>query len=169
VRNKIERTLAREKAEGKVFGPFTHQEVFLKYGFFRSSPMGSVTNNDGSFRMINNLSFPRNDPDTPSVNSYVDKEDYKTTWDDFEYVAAFLREETKTWELAIFDWEKAYRQIPTHPSQWRYLLLFDFYGGLWVDTRVGFGGVAGCGSFGRAADVWKEIVRRVLGIPKIFR
>lgn len=34
--------------------------VFEKWGFFRSNPMGSVTNNDGSLRMINDLSYPRN-------------------------------------------------------------------------------------------------------------
>lgn len=169
VRDKIEKMIDREKKEGKLYGPFTHQEVYEHFGFFRSNPMGSVVNNDGSFRMISNLSFPRHDQTVPSVNSFVDKEDFETTWDDFAVVAVFLKNSKNQWELAIFDWEKAYRQIPTHPSQWKYLLILDFHNRLWVDTRVGFGGVAGCGTFGRAADVWKEIMMLALNIPKIFR
>lgn len=169
VRDKIEQTIQREKAEGKLFGPFTHQEVEQHFGFFRSNPMGSVTNNDGTFRMNNNLSFPRHESTIPSVNSFVDKDEFITTWDDFKVLADFLRNTDKKWQLALFNWLKAYRQIPTHPSQWRYLLILDFLNRLWVDTRVGFGGVAGCGTFGRAADVWKEIMQKALGIPKIFR
>lgn len=65
VRDKIEQTIEREKAEGKLYGPFTHQEVQDHFGFFRSNPMGSVTNNDGTFRMINNLSFPQHEADIP--------------------------------------------------------------------------------------------------------
>lgn len=95
------------------------EEVFKKIGFFRSSPMGSVINGDGSFRIINDLSFPHGDADTP---------------------------------LALFDWEKVYRQIPIHPSQWRYLFLLDLLNRLWLDSRIQFGGVAGCGVFGRPAD-----------------
>lgn len=70
---KIENTLAKERRADRIFGLFTHMEVFEKLGFFRSSPMGSVVNGDGSFRIINDLSFPQNDEETPSVNSFVDK------------------------------------------------------------------------------------------------
>lgn len=72
-------TLAKERREGRIFGPFTHDEVFQKIGFFCSSPMGSVINGDSSFRVINNLSFPQGDEDTPSVNSFVDKNNFKTS------------------------------------------------------------------------------------------
>lgn len=55
-RSKIENTLEKEKRAYRIYGPFTHKEVYQKLGFFRSSPMGSVTNGDGSFRIINDLS-----------------------------------------------------------------------------------------------------------------
>lgn len=169
VRDKIKKMIEKEKKEGKLHGPFTHQEVYKKFGFFRSNPMGSVVNNDGSFCMISNLSFPRHDHIVPLVNSFVNKEEFETTWDDFAVVAVFLENSKNQRELAIFDWEKAYWQIPTHPSQRKYLLILDFHNRLWLDTRVGFGGVAGCGTFGRAEDVWKEIMTLALNIPKIFR
>lgn len=70
---KIMNTLEKEKRALRIFSPFTHKEVYEKIGFFQSNPMGSVINGDGPFRIINDISFPHNKPDTPSVNSFVDK------------------------------------------------------------------------------------------------
>lgn len=70
---KIKNTLAKEKVSARIFDPFSHEEVFTKLGFFRSSPMGSVVNGDGSFRVINNMSYPHNNEHIPSVNNFVDK------------------------------------------------------------------------------------------------
>ncbi|EGG07121.1 uncharacterized protein MELLADRAFT_56008 [Melampsora larici-populina 98AG31] len=50
-----------------------------KLGFFRTSPMGVVTNGDGTKRVINDLLYPKYDDNTPSVNSFVDKMKFKTT------------------------------------------------------------------------------------------
>lgn len=169
VREKIERNLLKEVDAGRMFGPFEKQEVFDKLGFFRSSPLGAVENGDKSFRPINDLSFPRDDPDTPSVNSFVHKEDFETSWDDFGTVSKFLQNLKEDCEIGIFDWEGAYRQIPTHPSQWPYLIVCDFEGRAYVDTRVTFGGVAGCGSFGGPADGWKEIMELKFDLLRIFR
>lgn len=35
-----------------------------------------------------------------------------------------------------------------HRSQWHYLMIKDFDGMIWLDTRIAFGGVAGRGTFG---------------------
>lgn len=152
-----------------MFGPFTKEEVYQQFGFFRTNPMGSVINGDGTLRVINDLSWPRNDDEIPSDNSFVDKKDFATTWDDFNAVYSFLQETEGPVELAIFDWEKAYRQVPTLPSQWRFLCIMDFNNMIWVDTAVTFGGVAGCGVFGIPADGWREIVSSLLKLTKIFR
>lgn len=166
---KINNTLEKERRAKRIFGPFTHNEVFRQIGFFRSSPMGSVINGDGSFRIINDLSFPHDEEEIPSVNSFVDKKDYSTTWDDFKIVARFFKDNHGRYLLALFDWEKAYRQIAIHPSQWRYLLLLDLSNRLWLDTRIQFGGVAGCGVFGRPADLWKKIVVAAFKLVTAFR
>lgn len=131
--------------------------------------MGAVVNNDGGIRPINDLSFPRNTPDTPLVNSFVDKNKFTATWDDFARVATFFKSSKDLWLLGLFDWEKAYRHIPTLMSQWRYLLVQDFDNNLYVDTRITFGGVAGCGSFGRPADAWKMVMQHEHDIVMIFR
>ncbi|POW04379.1 hypothetical protein PSTT_10453 [Puccinia striiformis] len=85
----------------------------------------------------------------PISKLFVTKQDFSTTWDDFKTVAAFFRQNSTQYELGLFDWEKAYRQIPTKMDQWPFLLVQDFDGNLLLDTRITFGGVAGCGSFGR--------------------
>jgi hypothetical protein len=92
------------------------------------------------------------------VNSYVDKQDFLTTWDDYNIVFNFFAKDEEKYNLALLDWEKAYCQIPTRMLQWRYLMWKDLNGALLLDTRITFGGVAGCGSFGRPADAWKNII-----------
>ncbi|EGG07140.1 uncharacterized protein MELLADRAFT_56017 [Melampsora larici-populina 98AG31] len=76
---------------------------------------------------------------------------YETSWDDFKQVAKFFKDNPGEWELAVFDWAKAYQQLPVHHSQRKYLIIKDFEGRLWVDLAVGFGGVASCGVFGAPA------------------
>lgn len=38
-----------------------------------------------------------------------------------------------------------------------------------IDTAVAFGGVGGCGTFGKVADMWKEIMGKEFDVLKIFR
>jgi hypothetical protein len=92
--DKIESSITKEIEAGRMYGPYTHTQLMEKYEFFRSNPLGAVVNSDGSVRPINDLSFPHNDPLCPLVNSFVDKLDYATTWDDFERVSKFLRNQS---------------------------------------------------------------------------
>lgn len=169
VADKIRDSSAKEVKMKRMFGPFSHTDVSKMFPFYRSNPLGAVVNGDGSVRPINDLSYPRNMPQTPSVNSFVDKDDFKTTWDDFAMVALFFISSKDLWLLGLFDWEKAYREIPTCMAQWRYLMVLDFDDNLYLDTRITFGGVAGCGSFGRPADAWTKIMKHEHDIVKVFR
>ncbi|KNF02810.1 hypothetical protein PSTG_04095 [Puccinia striiformis f. sp. tritici PST-78] len=168
-KDKIEQSIEKELMAGRMFGPYSIEQLTAKYKFFRTNPLGAVTNRDGSVRPVNDLSFPRGIPDKPSVNSFVDKDNYTTTWDDFKIVSRFLRRQDSPLLLAIFDWEKAYRQIPTAKSQWKYLMVRDFNDQILMDTRIAFGGVAGCGSFGRPADAWKQIMLHEFDLVEAFR
>jgi hypothetical protein len=152
-----------------MFGPFTHEQVAQHFDFFRSNPLGAVVNGDGKIRPIDSLSFPRNDEVIKSVNSFVKKRYFDTTWDHFKVVFKFFSTNTNSLHLALFNWEKSYRQIPTKMNQWRYLLWRDFNDKLLVNTRITFGGVAGCGSFGRPADIWKKIIKTEFRLVEIFR
>lgn len=90
VAEKIKTNILKEIRLKRMFGPYTHEEVSKVFTFYRSNPLGAVVNGDGSVRPINDLSYPRNVLDTPSVNSFVDKNDFKTTWDDFVRVSTFF-------------------------------------------------------------------------------
>lgn len=122
-RAEIEESFALEVKAGRMYNLFDPEQVWRKYGFFRTSPLGAVVNNDKSVRPINDLSFPHYKQGIPSVNSFVNKDNFKTTWDDFRVVADFIKNSTEELELGIFDWAKAYHQIPTMASQWRYLMI----------------------------------------------
>ena len=73
VQDDIEKGIAEEIRRGRMFGLFTHEQVASRFTFFRSNPLGAVVNGDGKIRPINNLSFPRHNPDIKSVNSFVNK------------------------------------------------------------------------------------------------
>lgn len=139
VRDKIKKNIDKEVAAKRMFGPYTKQLVFEKLGFFRTSPLGSVENGDKLMRPLNNLSYPRSDPVLPSVNSFVNKDDFETTWDNFKVVAKFFWNLEEDCRIGLFGWEGAYRKIPTHPSQWQYLAVLRFKDEVYIDTRIAFG------------------------------
>jgi hypothetical protein len=168
-KEKIQASISQEVEAKRMFGPFSHEEVARRFSFFRTSPLGSVVNADGKMRPINDLSFPKKDLSIPSVNSFVNKQDFVTTWDDFNIVADFFKRNQGPFMLALFDWEKAYRQVPTKMEQWPFLMVKDLEDRLFVDTRITFGGVAGCGSFGIPADAWKRVMAHEFDVVKIFR
>jgi hypothetical protein len=167
-REEIKENFRKELAAGRMRGPYTHEEIATVFPFFRSSPLGTAVNSDGLVRPINNLSYPYGRSGIPSVNSFVDKNEFETTWDDFKTVARFFKRNDQPFLLGLFDREKAYRQIPTSTDQWPYLLLCDFNGNLLLDTRITFRGVAGCGSFGRPADAWKEVMLKEFNLIHVF-
>jgi hypothetical protein len=49
------------------------------------------------------------------------------------------------------------------------MFVLDFDGNLLLDTRITFGGVAGCGSFGRPADAWKQIMMAEFDLVTVFQ
>jgi hypothetical protein len=80
---KIKDSFRKELMRGRMFGPFTHEEVARRFSFFRTSPLGAVVNGNGLVCPINDLSFLRRSNSINSVNSYVDKNEFLTTWDNF--------------------------------------------------------------------------------------
>ncbi|KNE88892.1 hypothetical protein PSTG_17661 [Puccinia striiformis f. sp. tritici PST-78] len=147
-KEKIQASVTKEVEHGRMFGPFTQEEAHQRFGFLRSNPLGSVVNSDGKIRPINDLSHPKHNNKIMSVNSFVNKRDYATTWDDFKVVAEFFRTTAGPFELAIFAWEKAYRQIPTLMSQWPYLMVQDLP---------------------PISDAWKRVMAHEFEVVRIFR
>ncbi|KNF06400.1 hypothetical protein PSTG_00283 [Puccinia striiformis f. sp. tritici PST-78] len=168
VRDKIVETIANKSRLEECLAPVPKNRSSPDLAFSEQTPLGPhcTVNSDGSLRPINILSFPHRGG-MPSGNSFFDKSNFQTPWDHFDKVSIFSRSQTQPLLLAIFDWEKAYCQIPTAKSQWLYLMVQDFKNNILIDTQITFGGVAGCGSFGRPADAWEQIMWKEFGLVHI--
>lgn len=56
--DQINKSISNDLLNSRILGPYDHEEVFGQFGFFRTNPMGSTVNGDGSFRVINDLFSP---------------------------------------------------------------------------------------------------------------
>jgi hypothetical protein len=106
-REEIIENLRKEVAAGRMFGPYSPEEVATVFDFFQSIPLGTALNLDGSVQPINDLSFLYKKQGIPSVNSFVDQDNFSTTWDNFKTIARFFKQDSQTYSLGLFDWEKA--------------------------------------------------------------
>jgi hypothetical protein len=97
----------KELLAGRMYGPFTHNKVAMWFAFFCSSPLGTAANYNVSVRPINDPSYPYRQKGIRSVNSFVDKEDFKTTWDDFMTVAQFFKRNVAKYKLGLFVGKRA--------------------------------------------------------------
>lgn len=71
--DKIKANIENEVNKRQMFGPLSHLEMLNVFSVYRSSPLGVVVNRDSSVRPINDLLYPRNVPNTPSVNLFLDR------------------------------------------------------------------------------------------------
>jgi hypothetical protein len=80
--------IQNELALGRYSGPFTCTELESLIGPFRSSPLGTVpkSHNSTERRIVQDLSFPRNDPNLSSINDQIDIEDFGCDWGTFNDV-----------------------------------------------------------------------------------
>lgn len=70
-----------EIAKGRYIGPFSLISLQSLIGHFRTSPLGVVPKpNSAEHRIIQDLSFPHDDPTNPSVNSEIDANDFPCKW-----------------------------------------------------------------------------------------
>ncbi|CEL58626.1 similar to polyprotein [Rhizoctonia solani AG-1 IB] len=146
---------------GRYSGPFSKSMLFDLIGPFRTAPLGVVdkSSSPGKFRIIQDFSYPRNDPLISSVNSQIDAKDFTCSWGFFADVANFILETHGDSEGATFDVDAAYRQIPVHPDDQPYIVVMweeNFY----LDHAVPFGATSSNGLFGRCGDAMAAILSR---------
>ena len=75
-KDKIEEKIKKELEAKKMFFPFIGKEVGRVYQFFCSNPFGAVVKSDVLVQSINDLSFPRDDSKIPSVNYFLESDDF---------------------------------------------------------------------------------------------
>jgi hypothetical protein len=142
--------ITTEISEGRYSGPFTDAALFSLIGHFRASPLGVTTkpSSPGSFRVIQDFSFPRTTSPVPSVNSEINSEDFSCTWGFFAEVVHIILTLPVSAQAATFDVDAAYRRMPVHPSDQAHIVV-GWNNLFWIDHCVPFGAASSNGIFGR--------------------
>jgi hypothetical protein len=101
----IDDYLAQELAAGWISQKYSIAELNSIIGPFCTNPLGLVEKVPGSnkFCMTNNFSFPYNDPSIPSINSSIDKNDFKGGWDTFAQCYLIVARAPTGTEASVFD------------------------------------------------------------------
>ena len=151
--------IQKELTAGRYSGPFSFAQLYSTLGPFRTAPLGLVPKpHSSNFRLIQDLSFPRNDPLQSSVNAEIDSSHFPCEWSTFAHCYFAVANAPPGSQAAVFDVDSAYRNIPIHPDDQRHFcLMWDslFY----VDHCVAFGSASSAGLFGRVADALAAIFR----------
>ena len=116
----FEEIITREFNKRRYAGPFSRTEVEEKIGPFQTSPLSMVpkAGKPGKFRLIQNLSFPRNNPAIHSINHALDSDAFPCTWGTFSTICTLLNNLPPGSQGACQDVAEAYRIIPLAPDQW---------------------------------------------------
>ena len=119
-----------------------------------------------TFRLIEDLSYPWNDPLIPSINSGINSDEFPTAWGTFDEAAALVLSLPPGAEAATFDISAAYRLTPIRPDQQHALCIY-WDGLVYVDRAVMFGLASSAGVFGSIADMLIAIHKRAGFFPII--
>ena len=150
----------KELSLGRYSGPFSRSRLEFLIGPFRTSPLGTVPKSHGSTerRIVQDLSYPRNDPSRSSVNDQIDIEDFRCDWGTFNDIRAIVIDAPEGTEAATLDVDSAFRCCPITPSQQRNFVI-HWNGLYYVDHDAPFGATSAGGVFGRVADAKSAILK----------
>ena len=104
------------------------------------------------FRMIQDLSFPWNDPKFSSVNSNINSDNFPTMWGIFDSTAELILSLPEGCLVATFNISATYRMTPVDLRQQNALCIF-WDGKVYVDREAMFGLSSSAGVFGSIADM----------------
>jgi hypothetical protein len=151
--------IQNELSLGRYSGPFSKSKLESLIGPFRTSPLGTVPKSFGSSerRIVQDLSFPRNDPLRTSVNDQINIEDFRCDWGTFNDVRKIVIDAPDLSEAATMDVDAAFRCCPITPSQ-QCNFIIHWNGLLYIDHNAPFGATSAGGVFGRVADAKSAIL-----------
>ena len=149
----------KELSLGRYTGPFSRSRLEFLIGPFRTSPLGTVpkTTNSTERRIIQDLSFPRNDPKFSSVNDQINLDEFRCDWGTFNEVRNIVINAPTNSEAATLDVDAAFRCCPITPSQQRNFVI-HWNDAFYIDHNAPFGATSAGGVFGRIADAKSAIL-----------
>ena len=108
-----------ELSLGRYSNPFSRSRLQLLIGPCQSSPLGTVKKSVGSLehRIIQDLSFPRNNSTISSVNSQINIDDFRCDWGTFNDVRSIVIDAPPFSEAVTLDVDAAFRRCPSPFSQ----------------------------------------------------
>ena len=140
-------------------GPFSRSKLESLIGPFRTSPLGTVPKAVDSVerRIVQDLSFPRDDPTRSSVNDQINIDDFRCDWGTFNDIRNIVVNAPCGSQAATLDVDAAFRCCPITPSQQRNFIIHwdDFF---YIDHNAPFGATSAGGVFGRVADAKSAIL-----------
>ena len=152
-----------EFTAGRYIGPFTRSQLELALGPFQSSPLSLVpkTSSPDAYRAVHNFSHPHNpSPDTTSINSHINSDDFPCTWGTFTTVALLIARLPPGSQASIRDVAEAYRTIPVQPAQWPGLVIrLQAEDQFAVNVCNNFGLMSAGGAYGMLADAGADLFR----------
>jgi hypothetical protein len=120
---------------------------------FHTSPLGLVPKpHSDSLHLVQDMSFPQNNPLIPSVNAGVNSDDFPTEWGMFESTAQLILSLPDGCLVATFDISAAYRLTPIRPSK-QNALCISWNDKVYVDRAVMFRLTSSAGVFSSIADM----------------
>lgn len=149
-------------------GPFHPSRLESLIGPFCTSPMGIIPKTTpGTFRIIQDFSFPRDNPSIFSVNDDINPDEFQCEWGTFVACVLLIADAPEGTQASVNDVQNAYRNIPIHPDDQPYLVIF-FLGLVILDHCAAFGSCSAPGIFGRVADAIVQIFKHY-GVQAIIK
>lgn len=153
----VESIIAREIKLGRVCGPFTSPP----FDNFHVSPLALIPKQEpGKFRLIHNLSYPRDN----SVNSAIPREHTTVSYETLDAALEWVLAYGEGSLIAKVDIEEAYRIIPIHPESF-HLLGFTWRNKWYFDRFLPFGLSYSCQLFERFSNAIQWILKERYGVP----
>ena len=141
-----------EVAAGRYSRGYSQSELEKLIGPFCTSPLGLVPKDGDSYRLIQDLSFPRSGRSVASINSSINSDDFPTEWGSFDKASSLILSLPDGCLAATFDISSAYRITPVRPDQ-QWALVVHWDGRFYVDRALPFGLASSAGVFGSVADL----------------
>jgi hypothetical protein len=107
-----------EVEEGQYSKEFEPDALEKRIGPFRTLPIGLCPKlHSSKLCMIQDLSFPRNNPTMGSVNADINSDDFPTEWGTFDQTAEVILSVPMDALMASIDISAAYCITPVAPAQ----------------------------------------------------
>ena len=152
----VTKAINKELSHGHMAGPFSEPP----FADLHCSPLGAREKDDGSYRLIMDLSYPKGG----SINDFISKEDFSVHYTKFDEATRLVRQRGRNCLMFKMDIKHAFRVLPIHPSQWKYLGT-KWMGFYFVDFRFPFGLRSSPGVFTRFADAVCWIIQNIYHLP----